>query len=56
MRSRTGLLVYYVVCILVGIMLAKLIEEPSLRLRDRLSNIRLAPTHREATLDTSGSL
>ena len=38
MKTHSGLLVYYTVCILLGIGLAKVIEEPALRLRDYLSN------------------
>jgi peptidoglycan/LPS O-acetylase OafA/YrhL len=38
MKSHVALIPYYVACILLGIAFAKLIEIPSLRLRDRLSN------------------
>jgi peptidoglycan/LPS O-acetylase OafA/YrhL len=38
MKSHVALILYYVACILLGIAFAKLIEVPSLRLRDRLSN------------------
>jgi hypothetical protein len=37
-RTQPGLILYYALCIFVGIALAKMIEEPSLRLRDFLSN------------------
>jgi peptidoglycan/LPS O-acetylase OafA/YrhL len=38
MKTHSALILYYAVCIFLGIVLAKLIEEPSLRLRDSLSN------------------
>jgi peptidoglycan/LPS O-acetylase OafA/YrhL len=38
MKTHLGLLLYYAVCILFGIAMARLIEEPSLRLRDYLSD------------------
>ena len=44
MTSHLGLLIYYTVCIVLGIVLAKLIEQPSLRLRDYLSNSRTGVT------------
>ena len=37
-RTHSGLILYYALCIFVGIVMAKIIEEPSLRLRDFLSN------------------
>jgi len=38
MKTHSGLILYYTICILAGIVLAKIIEEPSLRLRDYLSS------------------
>ena len=38
MKLHSALFLYYAICIFVGIFLAKVIEEPSLRLRDYLSN------------------
>jgi peptidoglycan/LPS O-acetylase OafA/YrhL len=38
MKAQSALILYYPVCIFLGIVMAKVIEEPSLRLRDYLSN------------------
>jgi hypothetical protein len=38
MKTHSALILHYPICILLGIFLAKVIEEPSLHLRDDLSN------------------